>query len=78
MPKEEAPEFQWFVWTVFAIENWVLDFGRPIAMVSFKKPYLPNQAEIFIISIHLYLASISSGVVPIEQAKRWRLLPHGL
>lgn len=37
MPKVEAPEFQWFVWTVFAIENWVLDFGRPIAMVRFKK-----------------------------------------
>lgn len=26
-------QFQWFVWTVFALENWILDFGRPIAMV---------------------------------------------
>lgn len=25
--------FQWFIWTVFALENWILDFGRPIAMV---------------------------------------------
>ena len=27
-------EFQWAVWTIFALENWILDFGRPIAMVT--------------------------------------------
>lgn len=26
-------EFQWLIWTIFALENWILDFGRPIAMV---------------------------------------------
>ena len=26
-------EFQWAIWTIFALENWILDFGRPIAMV---------------------------------------------
>ena len=26
-------EFQWVIWTIFALENWILDFGRPIAMV---------------------------------------------
>lgn len=26
-------EFEWIVWTILALENWILDFGRPIAMV---------------------------------------------
>jgi len=29
-------EFQWGIWTLFALENWILDFGRPIAMVRQK------------------------------------------
>lgn len=29
-------EFQWLIWTIFALENWILDFGRPIAMVNFE------------------------------------------
>jgi len=35
-------EFQWLIWTIFALENWILDFGRPIAMVNslwFNKGY---------------------------------------
>jgi hypothetical protein len=28
-------EFQWVIWTIFALENWILDFGRPIAMVNY-------------------------------------------
>lgn len=28
-----SDNFQWLIWTVFALENWILDFGRPIAMV---------------------------------------------
>ena len=24
------PNFQWTLWLLFCIENWVLDFGRPI------------------------------------------------
>lgn len=26
-------EFEFLIWTILALENWILDFGRPIAMV---------------------------------------------
>ena len=29
----KTTKFQWAIWTIFALENWILDFGRPIAMV---------------------------------------------
>lgn len=31
--KNDQNNFQWLIWTLFALENWILDFGRPIAMV---------------------------------------------
>ena len=33
-PSEFPNQFQWLIWTIFALENWILDFGRPIAMVN--------------------------------------------
>ena len=29
-------KFEWLIWTIFAFNNWVLDFGRPIAMVLYS------------------------------------------
>jgi hypothetical protein len=38
--KLEGNRFEWLIWTVFALENWILDFGRPIAMVSYWTDFL--------------------------------------
>lgn len=37
--KPSKNQFQWGIWTILILENWILDFGRPIAMV-FKQTYL--------------------------------------
>jgi hypothetical protein len=29
-------EFEFLIWTTLALVNWILDFGRPIAMVLKK------------------------------------------
>ena len=29
----EENNFQWAIWITLIVENWILDFGRPIAMV---------------------------------------------
>jgi hypothetical protein len=31
--KSNKNEFEWTIWIIFAASNWILDFGRPIAMV---------------------------------------------
>ena len=33
--------FYWHLWLLFAIENWILDFGRPIAMLIFPLEWFP-------------------------------------
>lgn len=38
---EKINEFQWFIWSLFAVENWILDFGRPIAMLVFPLDWFP-------------------------------------
>ena len=39
--KTTIVEFQWLIWTIFALENWILDFGRPIAMLVFPLEWFP-------------------------------------
>jgi ceroid-lipofuscinosis neuronal protein 6 len=34
-------QFHWHLWLLFAIENWILDFGRPIAMLIFPLEWFP-------------------------------------
>ena len=34
-------QFHWHLWLLFAIENWILDFGRPIAMLVFPLEWFP-------------------------------------
>ena len=34
-------QFHWHLWLLFAIENWILDFGRPIAMLVFPLDWFP-------------------------------------
>ncbi|CAF0716440.1 unnamed protein product [Brachionus calyciflorus] len=39
--QSEKSEFQWMIWTLFALENWILDFGRPIAMLVSPQEWFP-------------------------------------
>ncbi|CAF2487474.1 unnamed protein product [Rotaria sp. Silwood2] len=38
---QHVEQFHWHLWLLFAIENWILDFGRPIAMLIFPLEWFP-------------------------------------
>ncbi|CAF0831123.1 unnamed protein product [Didymodactylos carnosus] len=38
---EYVEKFHWHLWLLFALENWILDFGRPIAMLIFPLKWFP-------------------------------------
>lgn len=39
--KNHRENFHWHLWLLFALENWILDFGRPIAMLIFPLEWFP-------------------------------------
>lgn len=39
--EQHVERFHWHLWLLFAVENWILDFGRPIAMLIFPLEWFP-------------------------------------
>ncbi|XP_032965473.1 ceroid-lipofuscinosis neuronal protein 6 isoform X2 [Rhinolophus ferrumequinum] len=75
------------LWFYFTLQNWVLDFGRPIAMMGKPRPRegkdLPRLSKTVVGTTEsqrsLQLpAGVPSRMVSAQQAQRGGLLPHGL
>ena len=58
-------QFQWVIWTIFALENWILDFGRPIAMVTLRLNFQLNKVT-YKQKNNSFLAGFSSRMVSLE------------
>lgn len=88
VPRRRGQPFHFDLWLCLTVQNWILDFGRPIVMVRRQKATIwnlcvseqfmrVNRSNMFL--YHMYVIDHpSSGVVSTKQAQRWRLLPHGL
>lgn len=87
MPHQKRNHFHSDLWFWLTLQNWILDFGRPIVMVirlyknDHYKESLP-QLNFLIDGDYVVSCGVtdnpSSGVVSSEQAQCWRLFPYGL
>ncbi|XP_074650261.1 ceroid-lipofuscinosis neuronal protein 6 homolog [Tubulanus polymorphus] len=66
-PLQFMAAFQWKLWLALMIENWVLDFGRPIAMsyvpLSWSPLNLPNVGDFFHMAYNIFTAFILMKLV---------------
>ena len=57
-PSRSTESFHWDIWLLMTVQNWVFDFGRPIAAVSSNcHAPMDQYLRIFWHSQHIYTPS---------------------